>query len=406
MEPVHEKSDAKGGDGMFPNGFLWGTAISSYQVEGGNDEWSDWGDWKTRAGKACDFRNRYEEYLDLAKALGTNALRFSIEWGRVEPQPGKWNREELAYYNALVQACFERKLDPLVTLWHISLPKWFAANGGWTNHDMASRFLVFASKIQEALAGKVRRWAILNEPCGTLSHKYITGDWPPGEKSAMLHFLAARRNLIEAHRRAYALMKQNDPSSEIGVALGISFDEPARPNHLGDKLLASASRMFGDFGFLKAISPDLDFIGLNYYFHNRLKLVLDPAHYFFERANENKAVSDLGWEVFPAGLTEVLTRLHRDFGKPLIVTENGIADSTDAKRPEFLAAHARAIADAISRGADVRGYFYWSLMDNFEWAHGFGPRFGLYGMDYEKMQPYERGSCGVYRDLIKELSQN
>lgn len=406
MQAVREKSDTQRGGGMFPKDFLWGTSVCSYQVEGGNDKWSDWGAWNPRAGAACDFWNRYEEYLDLAKALGTNAFRFSIEWGRVNPASNVWNLEALERYKDMALAMKKRGLEPIVTLWHFTLPKWIEAQGGWSNRDAVKHFGEYVEKTLGILGGEARYWITLNEPTIWLHHGYITGEWPPGEKYAFFRFLRARSNLVNAHKTAYALIKKARPDSIVSVAANISFDEPHRKWHPGDRFLIWAMRMFGDYGFLKETADFCDFVGLNYYFHNRVSWSWNPLRYFARTMNENRVVSDLGWEIFPSGLGKVLVELDRDFRKPVIVAENGIADAADGKRPEFIVSHINAIQDAISRGADVRGYLHWSLVDNFEWAHGFGPRFGLYGMDYKKMQPHERGSCKAFRNLIRELSQN
>ncbi|MBI1974762.1 MAG: glycoside hydrolase family 1 protein [Parcubacteria group bacterium] len=387
----------------FPDHFFWGTATSAYQVEGGNDEWSDWGDWPAHAGKGCNFWNKYEYYLDLAAQLGTNAFRFSIEWARVEPERDRWNREALERYRLIIRACHARGIEPVVTLSHFTLPKWVAKTGGWSNPETVSRFIIYVAKIQKTLGAEIRYWITLNEPSVLISHGYLTGVWPPGKKLAVLEAIAARSNLVEAHRRAYRLIKLNQ-KAKVGAALNIAYHEPHRKDHLGDRLVTWVFQSAGDYGFLGAIRNSLDFIGLNYYFHNRLKFIWNPLHRFFQDTNENKLISDLGWEIHPEGIKPLVLELARRFKKPIFVTENGVADTRDSMRPKEIHDTLTSLGETIIEGASVIGYLHWSLMDNFEWACGFDAHFGLYAMDYTQMVAIPRQSTELYRAIIKNNS--
>jgi len=394
----------EGGDSVrFPNGFLWGTSVAAYQVEGGNDAWSDWGDWKVRAGKACDFWNRYAEYLDLAKTLGTNSFRFSLEWARIEPQEGRWNEEALEHYRKMINACRSRGLEPFVTLWHFTLPKWIAAKGGWQNPCTVSYFLRFVRRAAVEFGDVVKYWIVINEPSVVLQDGYIRGVFPPGYRFAFRKYFAARSNLKSSLIHAAKILHEISPDSIVGSAFNIGVVEAARSWDPADRLVAWIARKLDDREFVASVAKSLDFIGLNYYMKLRLRAYLFPPS-VAPYVPPDATVSDLGWEVYPEGLEEVLGDLWKRFHKPLIVTENGIADAADKIRPLFITKHIEALERAWASGVDVRGYFHWSLIDNFEWAHGFGPRFGLYSMDYEKMKPHQRESSRLYAELIKKYS--
>lgn len=385
--------------------FFWGTAVAAYQVEGGNDEWSDWGDWKPHAGTACDFWNRSAHYLDRAKALGTNAFRFSIEWARLEPREGEWDDNALDGYRRMIEAMRGRGQEPFVTLWHFTLPKWVAARGGWTNPRTVEWFGRYVRHVAAAFGGSVRWWLVINEPSTMLSQGYLMGSWPPGRRFSFRKYFAARANLVRAVRSSATILHEANPACAVGSAFNISVVEAARAWDPGDIAAAWLVRTFNDRGFLASVAESLDFIGLNYYQKLRLRARLVPFPTVTPFVPAGADVSDLGWEIHPEGLTAILRDLDTKFAKPVVVTENGIADATDSKRPEFIRRHLEALMAAKAAGADVRGYFHWSLFDNFEWAHGFGPRFGLYEMDYERMEALPRKSAAAYRELITKYSK-
>ncbi len=391
----------KGGEGM-ERRFFWGTAVSAYQVEGGNDQWSDWGRWKVKAGRACDFWNRYEYYLDLAKKLGTNAFRFSIEWARVEPKEGRWNDDAFGHYQQMIKAMLDRGLEPFVTLWHFTLPQWIAEKGGWSNFETVEYFLRYIRKVAEYFYGSVHYWIVVNEPSVVFGSGYLNGKFPPGCFLCLGKYFAARRNLKQAVLKATDILHDINSEFIVGSAFALSILKPARLWNPIDWLVVRLVHRFSDFEFIAEVYPKLDFIGLNYYMRQSLGITLLPR--IKANLSLSSEVSDLGWEIFPEGLGIILEKLYKRFRKPLIVTENGIADSSDRLRPEFIKNHLAALKIAKARGVDVRGYFHWSLIDNFEWSHGFGPRFGLFEMDYSLFEAKERKSAAVYATLIKEHS--
>lgn len=384
--------------------FFWGTAISSYQTEGGNDDWSDWGKWNPRAGKACDFWNNYEKYLDLAKEIGTNSIRFSLEWGRIEPSQGEWNENALKHYRQMIAGMRKRGLEPFITLTHFTLPQWVAEQGGWSNPSINERFLKYAERVANALGEQVNYWVITNEPATLITQGYITGVWPPGYHLKIHKHFVACANLKQAIKSTAKLLRKISPHALVGSVFAFGDAKPARTWNLADRFAAWLMRRFDDREFIAQVHESLDFIGYNYYTRYHLKAELFPNFKIKDQAPVGARTSNLGWEIFPSGFKSILLSLHKKFGKPIIVTENGIADANDSLRPEFIQSHIASMLDAKAEGVDVRGYFHWSLMDNFEWAHGFESKFGLYKMDYESMRAIKRNSAAVYAELIQKHS--
>lgn len=386
--------------------FFWGTAVAAYQVEG-NIENNDWAEASRQgkaplAGKACDFWNRYETYLDLTKELGTNAFRFSIEWARIQPRKDEWDDTAIAHYCRMINAMIERGLEPFVTLWHFTLPQWVADNGGWANPQTIEFFSRYTERMAKALDKRVDYWLIINEPAIALSKGYLGGDWPPGYRLTFSRYFAARANLKQAIIKAAMILRKINSSAIIGSAFNIGVMEPAMIWNPLDHIATWAVRKFDDRELIAATHQSLDFIGLNYYMKFRTRTQLFPYPDVRAWVPAGKPISDLGWEIFPEGLQTILLKITDCFGKPIIVTENGIADANDSRRPEFIRSHVAALFDAKKLGANIHGYFHWSLIDNFEWMHGFAPRFGLYEMDYASLSFRKRKSATVYAAVIKE----
>ncbi len=400
--------------------FLWGAAASSHQVEGGN--YNDWTEWErvtaeARAkqgklknwpdfiakavdgpsplqkehyisGRACDHYHRFKEDFDIAKSLGHNAHRLSIEWSRIEPEEGEFNEKAVAHYKEVVQALRDRGLEPFVTLWHWTLPLWLAKKGGVLNKKFPDYFEQYVGKITEALGNDVNFWITVNEPEIYSLDSYLKGARPPQKKNLFL-FYASIARLIQAHRKAYRIIKKTAPSAHIGAAFDMTYFESAG-GFINDFLKWAADGIW-NFHFLNHIHKEVDFIGLNYYFHSRV-------NYGFNK-NKNKETSDMGWEIYPKGIYYILKALAK-YGLPIYVTENGIADAKDERRARFIKNHVSMMEAAIQEGTDVRGYFYWSLLDNFEWDKGFWPRFGLIEVDYKTMKRTIRPSAWEYKKLI------
>ncbi len=375
------------------NNFFWGAATSAYQVEGGIK--NDWSAAGFDAGEASDHHNRFKEDFDLAKKLGHNAHRLSIEWARVEPEEGKFDIKEIEHYKKVFASLRENGLEPFVTLWHFTNPIWFSKLGGFENKENLKYFERYSEVLSRSFP-EIKYWVTINEPMIYAMNAYLRGLWPP-QKRSFLGYLGAIRNLAKAHKLAYKIIHSNISSAQVGVAKNNTYFEAAGYNPW-NFLLKWGADWWWNKRFLNKIRNYQDFVGFNYYFHNRIKG-------FKFNQNENRNVSDLGWEIYPEGLCRVLKDL-RKYNKPIYITENGLADAKDEKRAQFIKEHVAWMKKAKDEGVDVRGYLHWSLIDNFEWDKGFGPRFGLIEVDYKTMERKVRRSVVVYRDIIESGIRN
>lgn len=393
----------------FPEGFLWGTSTSAYQVEGGiTNDWSEWEKSEERivslqkkglnpddfsCGQACDSYHLYKEDLKCAQDLNTNAIRFGIEWARIEPNKDTWDVREIDHYLDVMKEAKKNGFKVVCTLWHWTNPVWFAQEGGWSNKKSIYYFERYVDLIVKEMGSYVDYWVTLNEPLVHVANGYITGRFPPNKRNI---FKADKvfNNLVDAHNKAYDLIHNHYPDSQVSITGLLNYYEPANrwnPIEIG---ISKIAHYFANHRFLKKIEKKIDYIGFDYYFHDRI--VWHPPF----KKNKNVEVNDMGWEIFPEGIYHVLKYLH-SFKKPIIVLENGIPDAEDSKRVEFIREHIYYVYQAMSEGVDVRGYFYWSLLDNFEWADGFGPKFGLYSVDKNTRTRKMKASAQVYADICK-----
>lgn len=340
------------------------------------------------SGIASDHYNQYKEDFDLAKSLGHNAHRLSIEWARIEPREGEFDKDAIQHYRDVLTALKEREIEPFVTLWHWTIPVWLRDKGGVLAKNFPDYFTRYARRVAEEIP-EVNFWITLNEPEIYASHSYLKGLWPPQKKS-FLSFLRVMDKLTKSHLAAYSAIKKINPAAQIGVAKNNSWFEAAGS---WNKILKIIADWFWNRLFLNHIKNCQDFIGLNQYFHNRI-------NYGFNK-NENKIVSDMGWELYPEAMHHCLVDLKR-YGKPIYITENGLADARDEKREWFIKETLKNVHRAISKSADVRGYLHWSLMDNFEWDKGFWPRFGLIEIDYKTLERKPRPSAYEYKKIIEQ----
>ncbi|MDP2593482.1 MAG: glycoside hydrolase family 1 protein [bacterium] len=377
---------------MLYKDFFWGAATSAYQVEGGVEA----NDWAAAgrtgllplAGRAADHRSFFQHDFDIARELGHNAHRFSIEWSLVEPEEGRFDEKELERYLTVAKALKERGIEPFVTIWHFTLPLWFSKTGGFKRKDSAEVFCRYARKVVSVLGGEVKFFITINEPLVFASNGFLKGKWPPLEKS-FLNFFKILSRLEEAHKLAFTAIKGMFPEAQVGIAKNnIDFESNANPlNFLKTIFL----RWFWNRRFLDKIFDYQDFVGINYYFYRK------------SGGKEKCETSDMGWAIHPKGLYSVLREV-KFYQKPVYVFENGLADKADVKRAEFLRTHIEELKRAMEDGVSVRGYFHWSLIDNFEWDEGFGPRFGLVEVNYKTMERKIRPSALVYKKLIQENS--
>ena len=390
----------------FPAGFLWGAATSAHQVEGGN--FNDWTEWEKKnaeqlaknaksywqkwqqemfpemfepenyiSGQACDHYNRFQEDFDMAKSLGHNAHRFSIEWSRIEPEEGKFNQKEIEHYKQVIKALRQRGIEPFVCLYHWTLPIWFVERGGWLNNKSPYYFNRFVKIVGENLFKEINFWITINEPMVYASASYFKGAWPPQKKNIFRYFKVVNQ-LAKAHQLAYHSLHLIDLDCQVGIAKNnVYFENIPLAKYLWDNY------------FLNKIKEQQDFIGLNYYFSRRFP------------KKKNLPVSDMGWQIYPEGIYFVLKDL-RKYQKPIYITENGLADAKEEKRAKFIKDHLYWIHKAIEEGIEVQGYFHWSLLDNFEWDKGFWPRFGLVEVDYKTLERKPRPSAYEYAKICRE----
>lgn len=360
--------------------FLFGAGTSSHQVEGGNRN-NDWWAWEQarepflRSGVACDQWNRYDEDIALASQLGHNAHRISLEWSRIEPTEGTFSRSAIEHYRQVLTAIRNRGMKSFVTLHHFTNPVWLAQKQGWESSRTPELFGRYTKFVAQHIGDLVDFWVTINEPMVYASQSYAKGIWPPQKKSWHSTWKVVQ-NMACGHRVAYRVIHNVLPHARVGIAQHVIAHMPP------------LSDLWFNRTFFLLTRNTHDFIGVNYYFTHGSDDWSGPR-------------SDMGWPIIPESLTDVLLAMSR-YKKPIYITENGLADAKDVYRADFIRSHIRAIEAAQRQGADVRGYLYWSLLDNFEWADGFAPRFGLIAVDYETMKRTARPSALVYKAIIEQ----
>ncbi|MDP2653999.1 MAG: glycoside hydrolase family 1 protein [Candidatus Omnitrophota bacterium] len=399
----------------FPKNFYWGAATSSHQVEGNNSN-NDWWAWeqaghtKELSGRAAGHYDLHEKDFDLARQLYQNAHRFSVEWSRVEPREGEFSGEAIRHYQRVVAALRERNIEPVVTLHHFANPLWVSRQGGWLNPKVIGWFGRYAQRMAEALGGGVKYWVTINEPLVFVYHGFVLGKWPPGERSLPAAFRAAD-HLAKAHGLAYRQIHglfrgRRLPSPSVGIAHNMVVFQPC-PGKSGFLCRCNVflRHWLFNLGFLDRIRGAMDFIGLNYYM--REILTSDPllgAGPWGKRCNvphgHGGHLNMLEWDHYPQGIHQVLQYLKR-YRRPVLITENGTCEEDDAFRWRFIREHLLQVHKAIEEGIPVIGYLYWSLLDNFEWDHGFRPRFGLVHVDYDSLARTLRPSAHRFAEVCR-----
>ena len=399
----------------------------------GNNQFNDWWAWEQAAkvpeasGIACDHYHRFESDLDLAKALGHNAYRFSLEWSRIEPTPGEYSKEALDHYAKVIQACRQRNLEPVVTLHHFTLPQWLADKGGWVLSNSVKAFARYVEVVAQRLSQDIRWWVTLNEPTVLIYQGYLIGLWPPGRKGDFIRANLAMRNLAKAHRLAYGIIHRvvarlKGPLPKVGFSHHMICYAPCDPSSRQDRWATRVRDHLANERFLQSCRGAIDFVGLNYYtrdFVHGAGWGLPPRFYpemsrrlaglplmgricSLEHHQDVGPRNPLGWEIYPEGLRRTLLKL-KELGLPILITENGVCTDDDRVRGRFIEEHLKETALAMDQGAQVIGYLYWALIDNFEWAHGFGPRFGLVEVDYTTLERRVRPSALKLAQMIRGM---
>lgn len=386
----------------FPQNFLWGTTTSSYQVEGGikNNDWEYTESEKAK--RACDHYHLYEADFDILKRLNQNAYRFSIEWARIEPEENKFNFDELKHYRLVISALKRRNIVPFLTLFHFTAPIWFYRKDGWLNKKSPDYFANYVEFVIKNLQVDVKFWLTINEPL-------IYTLWYPPLKTLLsksrgfnlLKQIKVLKNLLLAHKKAYKILHHYGLKDiQVGIAKNnVYFDSAPGIFSFFNKFLANLAKRFWNKLFIDLAKEYLDFIGLNYYFHREVKISFSKPLSWF-RQNRNSLFSDMNWEICPKGIYYVLKELKK-YNLPIYITENGIADEKDKLRKKFILEHLFWIHKAIKEGIDVRGYFYWSLLDNFEWEKGFKAKFGLLKIEERTLKRSLKKSAFFYQDICR-----
>ena len=397
----------------FPDGFYWGAATASYQVEGGIEN-TDWAKAAREGrvpvcGRACDHYNRYEADFDLAKDLGHNAHRFSVEWARIEPEEGKFNESEIEHYREVLRALHTRNIEPFITIWHFTLPLWFSEKGGFERKDAPDIFARYCAYVVEKLGDLCTNFSTINEPSVYGSNGWLRGSWPPFKRFALTDMVSITNsgrtfeskankglkplftyawvmtNLALSHNEAYKKIKEVKPDVNVNfVHHVIVFDSNWNPFN---KLKAYIANRLWTHKFMRRTSGHYDSIGLNYYFYTQ----------FGDKRKWRK--TDMDWNFAPDRIYDALMILKR-YKKPIYISEAGVADASDAGRAEYITKQVEGTLRAMSDGVDVRSHIYWSLLDNYEWALGFEKRFGLIEVDYNTLERKVRPSAYVYKSII------
>ncbi len=411
----------------FPKDFFWGASTAAYQVEGGNHtQWTVWelqqasnlaktakrryGDlpnWASIreqasqpdnyvAGKAVDHYEQYQHDFAIAKKLNLNALRFGIEWARVEPSEGQWDNQAWNHYRDYIKALKKQGIEPFLNIWHWTVPVWFERKGGFAKGSNLAYFKRFVEEVVERLGGELQYVLTINEPNTYVATSFIIGRWPPQERN-LIKGLIIYKNLAKAHRIAYRVIKKRYPTIQVGVATQLGNVQALRPHNVIDQASTKMIRYAWNWWFVNRVRRHQDFVGFNYYFTDYYR--------GFRRENPKVPLNDMGWYMEPEGLHPLLVRVAARYKKPIIVTENGLADAEDQHRQWWIEQTIIALERALSEGVDVRGYFHWSLLDNFEWADGWWPKFGLVSVNRKTMARTVRPSAKWFAQEIVRLKQ-
>jgi beta-glucosidase len=417
---------------QLPEGFLLGCATAAHQVEGGID--NDWSRWVADhpeaingggdAVIAIDQYRRYPEDLAQLGAMHHTAHRFSVEWARVEPEPGRIDWDALAHYADVVHTCRRNGMEPVVTLHHFTLPAWLAKAGGFAAPEAPMRFARYAAACVEAFGDMVTWWVTVNEPTVVAVLGHLEGQWPPGERS-LRATVAAMRGLLRMHAAAALAIATVSARHGRLAHISIAHHErrlvPRDTSSRVDRAIAKVPDYLFNRWFLRScvagrvlppvghgevvpgLAGSLTYLGLNHYTSEAVSLDLRAPGMLFARheAVPDKPLSSTGWAIDAGALRRALIDLAQECGLPILITENGVADDNDELRPAFLRDHLGAVVDAIDAGVDVRGYLYWTAWDNFEWAEGYTKRFGLFSVDRETQERIAKPSAAVFAEICR-----
>lgn len=400
----------------FPHNFFWGSATSSHQVEGSNDN-NDWWQWELKnskffSDKACQHYQLYKEDFGLVSNLNHNCHRFSLEWSRIQPTENSFSKEAINHYIDVIDQLRARNIEPVVTLHHFTNPVWFLEKGGWANKKLKKYFIEYVNYVVDMFAGKVKYWVTINEPLVYVYYAYMKGDWPPQSKS-WIQGIVVRENLTQAHIEAYRIIhniykKKNLEAPMVSIAQNMVAFESCKKNIVNDLSVFLRNKCF-NFGLIEKLLKEktLDYIGINYYTRN----LIDIKKFNFKNftsgvcqyGHDSLPKNSMGWEIYPQGIYDILMKLKK-YNLAVFILENGICTNDDNLRWEYISSHLKKVHQSMQAGVKILGYIYWSLLDNFEWDKGFAPRFGLIEVDYKTLQRKIRSSAEKFALVCKNGS--
>ena len=417
---------------QFPEGFLWGTASAAYQCEGGNTN-SQWYRWEQQGhilsgehcGDACKWWEGAEGDFAFAEQMENNVLRLSLEWSRIEPSAGQWESAALERYRAMLQDLRQRRIKPVITLHHFSEPLWFVERGGFARAANISFFVRYVRYVVEQLQDLCDFWVTIHEPNTYAVQGYLRGVFPPGEHN-VIQASRVLRNLLQAHVEAFYAIRSREPQAQIGYCLQYRLCDPANTFSLLDQSAAAMQRNLFNWTALQAAEtgrfplparvylPPItraagarDYHGVNYYTREMVQFKQDSPRDTSRRRpgiihNDPGLDSSFG-EIYPEGIYRVLKAVYRRThgNKPLYITANGFSDALDDRRPRALLEHLAMVHRAIREGIPVRGYFHWTLVDNFAWQNGWHGRFGLIELDPLTQQRIPRRSASLFGEICR-----
>ena len=427
QSPSQANSGAK-----FPKGFLWGVSTAAHQVEGGNDN-NQWCAWEAagrirsgeKCGLACNWWNDAERDFDIARDLGLNALRLSVEWSRVEPRPAEWSVEALQRYRQMLLGLRQRGIQPIVCLHHFTHPKWFEQHGAFLSPAAVELFERFARKVVAELGDLCCHWVTFNEPNVFAALGYVLGEFPPGRTGKIGASLRVVKAMAQCHARCYRAIHELQPEAQVGWAHNYVVFDPANVSFPPDRWIARAlSHLFNESflaviekgpgflfnllnGSLANAKGTCDFVGLNVYSRFHVAFSLKHSAQLFGNVfvPENVPQGDSGaekpyGEVYPGAIRAAVQRT-ASLGKPIYILENGVPDAEDRIRPWLIVNAVQEVHRLIEQGNDIRGYFHWTLTDNFEWSEGWKLRFGLIALDPSTQERKLRNSGRLYSAIAK-----
>ena len=395
---------------VFPKNFLWGASTSSHQIEGGlTNNWSKWelervpqlskkqlergiDNYISNSKYSCDSFIHYKEDVKVAKEMGLKAYRFSIEWSRIEPEKGVFDFKGFEYYKALIKELKKNDIEPVVTIWHWTVPLWLEKEGGVYSKHFIKYFLRMTKQILENISEDVKYWITINEPEVFSTLSLLMGKWPPNKKNIFRFLQFYIFTFPKIHKGVYGLIKEYSPDAKVSFAKNSAYIQPYNKK-IWNVVVANIFRWFANDLQVDLVKGYLDFFALNFYFQNSVGIK--------GIKNENDKVTDLGWWFKPEAIGLLMKEIYEKYKLPILITENGIAAKNEERRIEWIERTVKAMSECIQSDVEIIGYLYWSLLDNFEWSDGFSPRFGLVSIDSDTKKRSIKDGGKYYSQIIE-----